>query len=709
MNRLKNILLCSIFLFVSCKAFAEDYSHYFSTVRAANGNAVAQATITVYLANTTTLAVLANDGNGASRANPFLTDGLGNYDFWVAPGSYKIVTTKIGIGTNTINNVFIGTQNHGNRHSSNEDPIILTNIHGVLPDAQKITLERNSVISGTATILNFQPNQSISPLIEINGNTADLTFDLINSSVTTSALAPNSVISSKILDGTILNADISPSAGISETKLLLNYPTHSNLNDPTAGQKAALAGSYGTPSGTNTYVNNSDPRLSDPRTPIAHGSTHSASGSDPVTINVSQLAGLNAGTNLTQDLEEENHHIEHEDGGNDEISVTGLSGILNDPQKIVLQKNGSAVGIQSKINFIEGGNTTLTLTNDPSNGRVNVQIDANYSESGSPNTLTSSHIFVGNSSNIATDVSMSGDITITNTGVTSIGAGKVTSTMLESSYSGIGSCSSGFWISGLNANGSPTCTQLNFSNLLGSITDSQVPDNITVLLASEATSLSANGTNCASGEGASGVDESGNAEGCTTYAQLVDGLLSPSVLGTGTPDETTFLNGNNEWVTISGGGGSIDGSTGSSDNRLLRSDGTGGATIQSSEVTVDDSGNVTLGVSASGTLNSRRKWLLPGEDFDISEAQSGSGISNYGAGVTVSLNLPNCSQGLEYMITIDEAHTVYISAQSGQLIYLGNSLTDTIGSSSTGSTLIITCSRNSGVWHTIYSGSWTSF
>lgn len=42
-----------------------------------------------------------------------------------------------------------------------------------------------------------------------------------------------------------------------------------------------------------------------------------------------------------------------------------------------------------------------------------------------------------------------------------------------------------------------------------------------------------------------------------------------------------------------GGGGSIGGSTGSTDNAVLRADGTGGATLQSSLVTIDDTGKIT--------------------------------------------------------------------------------------------------------------------
>jgi hypothetical protein len=68
------------------------------------------------------------------------------------------------------------------------------------------------------------------------------------------------------------NGDVHASAGIAESKLGLNYPTHSNANDPTADQKAALAGTNGAPAAANKYVTNSDPRNSDARTPTAHGS-----------------------------------------------------------------------------------------------------------------------------------------------------------------------------------------------------------------------------------------------------------------------------------------------------------------------------------------------------------------------------------------------------------------------------------------------------
>lgn len=56
---------------------------------------------------------------------------------------------------------------------------------------------------------------------------------------------------------------------------------------------------------------------------------------------------------------------------------------------------------------------------------------ANPAAGGLSNTLVSGDIFVGNGSNIATGVAMSGDVTISNAGVTAIGANKVLSSMVS--------------------------------------------------------------------------------------------------------------------------------------------------------------------------------------------------------------------------------------------------------------------------------------
>jgi hypothetical protein len=79
------------------------------------------------------------------------------------------------------------------------------------------------------------------------------------------------IIDPELGAGVISDVNVSDVAGIRESKLALNYPTHSNANDPTAQQKAALAGTSGAPSATNRYVTDQDPRLSDTRVAAGHG------------------------------------------------------------------------------------------------------------------------------------------------------------------------------------------------------------------------------------------------------------------------------------------------------------------------------------------------------------------------------------------------------------------------------------------------------
>jgi len=75
---------------------------------------------------------------------------------------------------------------------------------------------------------------------------------------------------------TEINSSISSHAGNATAH-------HSNVNDPTSGEKAALAGTSGTPGSTNKYVTNGDSRMTNARTPTAHKTSHAAGGSDEIT------------------------------------------------------------------------------------------------------------------------------------------------------------------------------------------------------------------------------------------------------------------------------------------------------------------------------------------------------------------------------------------------------------------------------------------
>jgi hypothetical protein len=166
---------------------------------------------------------------------------------------------------------------------------------------------------------------------------------------------------------------------------------HADVNRPATGEKAALAGTSGVPSALNKYVTDADARNTNARTPTAH--THPESEvvnlvgdlatlaaaittKAPSSRNLTAGAGLTgggdlsadrtfavgAGTGITVNADDvavqygttagtaaqgndarlsdartpTAHATSHQDGGTDEISVTGLSGLLADTQHPII-------------------------------------------------------------------------------------------------------------------------------------------------------------------------------------------------------------------------------------------------------------------------------------------------------------------------------------------------------------------------------------
>lgn len=84
-----------------------------------------------------------------------------------------------------------------------------------------------------------------------------------------------------------------------------------------------------------------------------------------------------------------------------------------------------------------------------------------------------------------------------------------------------------------------------------------------------------------------------------------------------------------------GGGGSIGGSTGANDNRILRADGAGGATLQSSAVSIDDSGNtlpVTTSASDLGGNSNRWNQFWANDILATGTGAAGGRIRFFGSG-----------------------------------------------------------------------------
>jgi len=67
---------------------------------------------------------------------------------------------------------------------------------------------------------------------------------------------------------------------------------------PTSGEKAALAGTSGTPSDSNRYMTDADTRNTNARTPTAHAASHGEGQTDAITLAQSQVTGLSTSLGL---------------------------------------------------------------------------------------------------------------------------------------------------------------------------------------------------------------------------------------------------------------------------------------------------------------------------------------------------------------------------------------------------------------------------
>lgn len=197
-------------------------------------------------------------------------------------------------------------------------------------------------------------------------------------------------------------------------------------------------------------------------------------------------------------------------------------------------------------------------------------------------TLTSGRIFVGNGSNVATGVDVTGDVTISNAGVTAIGAGVIVNADINASAA--------IAVSKLAA----------MSASLAVVTDGS---GFLTTLAGLTTTKLGYVTNV-TGDIQSQLD--------TTNQRIVGIQASATLLAPGAGQDQWAIvwdEGTLSWtLSASGGGGTLVGPGSSTDNAISRWNGTGGDALQNSGVIIDDTDNIT-GV-ASITVNLAGLHLL---------------------------------------------------------------------------------------------------
>lgn len=163
--------------------------------------------------------------------------------------------------------------------------------------------------------------------------------------------------------------------------------------------------------------------------PVPHGSTHDMDGDDPLTepgdpttITVGDAA--DPGSGPAKANEDHAHAVETQaPAGLANAAVTGSTGKVSDAghqhkRDVRVAKAGVDVGTRNRINFIEGANVTLTVSDDAGNDEVDVTVVAVGGGSGvwTVSAKTANH---------SVDGATEGDYFFTNEGA----AGSVTFTL----------------------------------------------------------------------------------------------------------------------------------------------------------------------------------------------------------------------------------------------------------------------------------------